>query len=153
MLYYRDTQRSAIYGWDTALSDSYPRLARPISISRCRSLVRRIWLDYRSTSTPPEVIDLGTNPRSYAYGYRWKIVLPRWAQTTLHTLHETAHSLHNGYELGGATHGPEFALLYLDLLEHYGRVSSRNARRLAVQLEPKPVRFAARAAARCRRKE
>jgi hypothetical protein len=66
-------------------------------------------------------------------------------------LHEAAHAVIDQRKYWHlhrtmlASHGPEFARLYLDLLADYAGVSKSEARHLGVIQKPRRVRFATRA--------
>jgi hypothetical protein len=116
---------------------------------------------------PPEILP-GNGRRSACYQvFGHSIKLPLWARNKHTVLHEVAHAVivHKG-SLDYAHHGPEFARLFLDMLDRFGGVKNiRELRRLAKKMGVKfatsdkvPQPIAARTAAKlakiaARRKE
>lgn len=136
----RDSQRSAVYRWGSALAEKYPRLHRELTLAECEELVFRVWDDYRTGTEPPEVLD--GRGRRRACATRWRIKLPRWARRPDVVLHEVSHALGPG----GPGHGRAFARLLLELLNRYEGVPIREARAIGMNQKPRRVHFAQAAA-------
>lgn len=132
----RDSQRQALYNWERAIIDRWPECNRGLSLAECRQLIEQVWEDYRPGQQPPEVQD-GRGCTS-ARGGRWRLVLPRWSRTQIVVLHEIGHSLASE----SPWHGPIFARLFLELMGHYAKVPTGEAKSMAVHQRPRRVRFA-----------
>lgn len=136
----RDSQRSAVYAWERQVARKYPALKRELTLEQCREMVHRVWEDYfGSASKPPEILD--GRGRRRACGGRWSISLPRWSRSPYVVLHETAHAFGAHHQ-----HGPNFARLYLELMNRYEGIPLGETRTLGVHQKPRRVRFAQAAA-------
>jgi len=133
----RDSQRTAVYRWESAIKKRWPELDTRLPLDECRNLIKKVWADYRPGENPPELAD-GRGTRT-AYGSRWRINLPVWARTKLVVLHEIAHSLLSPQL---PFHGREFARLVLELWRHYAGLPIREAKGMAVRQKPRRVHFA-----------
>ena len=136
----RDSQRSAIYAWESMICKAWPRCNEKLTLEECVELIRQVWEDYRPGQTPPIVGD--GRGRRRACGNRGQIKLPTWARTKIMVLHEVAHSL----QQTRPWHGPEFARLALELWSEYAFLPLAPAKRLGVHQKPRRVHFAATAA-------
>lgn len=87
-----------------------------MTLAACEKLIARVWKAYHPGATPPRVTP-GHMARR-AMGSRMRIDLPKWSRQQVVVLHETAHSLAQGWE---AWHGPEFVRLYVELLTRWHR--------------------------------
>jgi len=110
----RDSQRSAVYTWERALP-AWP--GAPLSLFECQELVARVWHDHLE-APPPSVTDGRSRRTACAHAILWA-VLP-----------------------GTAGHGPEYARLYLDMLERYADVDPDVARWRGSHQRPRRVHFA-----------
>lgn len=136
-----DTQRSAVYAWDSALEARWPEsLGTTLSLAECRALVERVWRDYHGTISPPEVTD-GRMRRSAA-GSHYRIALPRSGRSVETVLHELAHAILDETSVTNDKHGPRFATLSLELFARYGGVDKAVARKMAIEQRPRRVHFA-----------
>ncbi len=133
--------RAAPDGRYASLGRSYP----PISFDECRRFADSVWtvLMPRDPEPSPQVVLAGRR-RVSSVANADEI---RLAPTMLHrmtVLHELAHTClarvlpHGTY----ASHGPEFASLYLSLLSQWLGVSERLGRALGEGMRPRRVRFA-----------
>ncbi|NKB86703.1 MAG: hypothetical protein GKS06_00580 [Acidobacteria bacterium] len=134
----RDSQRSAVYTWERKLP-AWP--GPPLSLPECQQLVARVWNDHLDAPAP-HVTD-GRSRRTACYVYDdHQIRLPRWSRSLMVVLHETAHAHLWAALPNAAGHGPEYARLYLDLLERYAGVDPETARWRGSRQRPRRVRFA-----------
>jgi hypothetical protein len=136
----RDSQRSAVYRWERSLDTTMH--AEQMTLEQCRDLIGKVWKRYAYGRMPNVADGRGTRK---AYGSKSRISLPRWSRNPTVVLHETAHALvqlHLGNAVAG--HGPEFARVFLGLLEEYMDVCGSKAHRKGVLQEPRKVRFSYR---------
>lgn len=134
----RDSQRSAVYAWERALP-AWPGAA--LTLVQCQEMVTRVWQDHLEAS-PPRVTD-GRSRRTACYVYEdHEIRLPRWSRTAMVVLHETAHAIMWAVLPGTAGHGPEYARLYLEVLERYADVDPEIALWRGTHQRPRRVHFA-----------
>ena len=112
-----------------------------LSLYDCQQLVARVWHDY--LEAPPPLVTDGRARRTACYVYDdHEIRLPRWSRTEMVVLHETAHAILWAALPSAAGHGPEYARLYLDLLDYYAGVDPAVARWRGAHQRPRRVRFA-----------
>ena len=134
----RDSQRSAVYAWERALP-AWPGAA--LTLVECQEMVSRVWHDHLEASSP-RVTD-GRSRRTACYVYEdHEIRLPRWSRTAMVVLHEAAHAILWAVLPETAGHGPEYARLYLDMLERYADVDPDIARWRGAHQRPRRVHFA-----------
>jgi len=134
----RDSQRSAVYTWERALP-AWP--GPPLSLFECQELVARVWHDHLEAPAP-RLTD-GRSRRTACYVYEdHEIRLPRWSRTVMVVLHEAAHAILWSSIPTAAGHGPEYARLYLDMLERYAGVDADVARWRGSRQRPRRVAFA-----------
>ena len=134
----RDSQRAAVYRWEKSLAGVTVH-AESMTLEQCRDLIGKVWRRYAYGPMPNVADGRGTRK---AYGSKSRISLPRWSRNPTVVLHETAHALvqlHLGKKVAG--HGPEFARVFLGLLEEYMDVSGSKAHHKGVMQEPRRVRF------------
>ena len=141
----RDTQRKRLYtAENVAFNRSFyvPPGAVVRSVRECHDYIERVQsraylrrkYDWHLTF-PITVKDGRGYRRAVAYqGYR-EIQLPRWARTEDVMPHELAHLL---TPTRLADHGPEFAAIYLDLVQHM--LGKHEASRLRDQFRKNRVR-------------
>ena len=142
----RDNQRNAVYLWET-------KLAKQLGLSH-----------WGETLTGGEIEDavnimlmhhnLGMVEIRYtdrmqekAYAQIDAITFGAQARTPMTVCHETAHVI-SGTKCGWdkiAGHGPEFASVFVDLLERYMDVDSTAAKKLGAMTKPRKVHFAKKA--------
>ena len=130
----RDSQKTAVYTWESPMPDG-----DDLSLAACRDLVEFRWDDKRPGERPPKVKD--GRGRKAGWANRWEIDLPwvsRWEKLVIH---ETCHSLLPGNR-DRAWHGPEWAFLYVKLLEEYDIISSAQEWiERGIYQRPRKVRF------------
>jgi hypothetical protein len=135
----RDSQRSAVYKWETSLGTAR---GEQMSLDDCRELVVKVWRRYGYGREPKLKDGRGTRR---AWGSAVAINLPRHSRNAQTVLHEVGHSLvqlHLGDGVAG--HGPEFTRVLLGLMCEYLDVDGSKAHRKGVLQEPRKVRFSYR---------
>lgn len=134
----RDSQRSAVYKWESSLPEYRESQRTVLSLSKCEALVEKAFSDFAPNLESPCVTD-GRGRSSACYS-RWlhAIKLPRWSRFQVVVLHETAHALCPPK----TWHRPQFVSVYLDLLDAYlPNFDRARAEMLAVTQKPRRVRF------------
>ncbi len=147
----RDNQRNAVYKWEGTISWGMaglgicPKKSKTgLPLEGCEALVHRVWADLMPIGARVPYLKDGRG-RLSACGGRHYISLPRWFRYPIIVLHETAHAILDWHEnkcsVCFAWHGPEFASLFLELLELYASVDAKSARALGESQKPRRVRF------------
>ena len=132
----RDSQRQAVYDWEESVAPLSDQMLVSMDLDECRSIVEKVWGDYRPDDLPPVVTHGQGN--SCATGSRTRIRLPKKMRKMHYVLHEVAHSLLS-WQIG---HGPIFASLVLDLWENYCDLPRPDALSMGMLQKPRKVRFA-----------
>lgn len=116
----RDSQRSKVYRWEDRISKVFRHhgFDRDLSLEECEELVAQV-LDYYDEDEQPRVVDGRGTTRARGSAYR--ISLPVWSRTELIVIHETCHCIKSRIGARGASHGPEFVRIELNVLsKHFG---------------------------------
>lgn len=144
----RDTQRARLYRAEKPSGGLHPRpefdRAREVQAWVNRITRSRWWRGRFPRCGWINVKD--GRGRRVACGTRYwnhgEVRLPRWSRSRLVILHEVAHCVQ---PRGTASHGPEFARLYLDLVRRW--IGPEEAARLREGMRRERVRVAPRAQA------
>lgn len=110
----RDTQRRKLYRWERYFVERYGG-DTPMTLAECMEFINRMSKDCM-IETPTVVC--GKNKRCATYRHVDNtITLPDWAKKPWVCVHEFAHAVMRHERV--ASHGPEFANKYIELLAKY----------------------------------
>lgn len=111
----RDSQRSKVYKWESAMGFWKPRVA--MSWSDCEKLVKAAWSMYGAGKPMPTLHYKPNIRMCYHSPSRGIIVLNRLGMRAETVLHETAHGIiAQRTGLTYEAHGPEWMGVYIDML-------------------------------------
>ncbi len=117
----RDSQRKRVYQWQHRHAMEHSLYMERLSMEGCRALVDAVVQDYLGPYAQlPEVVRVAGREAS---GSRYRITLPRWAQTAWTVLHEVSHTIRS--ETSSPAHGPGFVRLHIELCTRYMGLSRR----------------------------
>ncbi len=136
----RDSQRARLYAAERVAFEAEYRVLRLETLPAVRAFLDGVLADSRFRAVYGHFSSVrlkdgrGTRHAYAAYDQETRAVLfslPRWSRTRPIVLHELAHvaSLHRHGRI--APHGPEFAAVYIELVErHLGRIAALRLKRL-----------------------
>ncbi len=108
----RDNQKSKVYHWEQTYLFKL-KTNTSLSLTSCEKIITDVCLA-RNIRVPTIKDGRGRKTACACYS---SVSLPRWARNKVITLHEVTHTiLDNGVR---AWHGPEFAALFIELLDKY----------------------------------
>ena len=117
----RDSQRTRVYRWQHRHAVENALYLQRLSMDECRALVNAVVQDYMGPYAQlPEVVRVHGRTAS---GSRYRVTLPRWAQTGWTVLHEVAHTIRS--ESSSPAHGAGFVRLHIELCTRYMGLSRR----------------------------
>ena len=128
----RDFQRSRLYSWERAdLKTAWqvlPEDNEPLGEAGAQELARTVWArEERCFGSPPMVRVMNNRGRGSAFRHEIRLSGSyRTTQTRWYILHELAHVIHLREGAVVASHGPEFCLLYAQLLDRYTSANFRD---------------------------
>ena len=117
----RDNQREAVYDWEKRcrLYEHGWESFQVLSLDECKSIVDRVWREFRITTKLPEVVPGRSNLTHAMFEpLKWEIQLPHWTRQECMVLHEVAHAIvmtKCGFSKV-QVHGPEFVRVLMELL-------------------------------------
>ena len=129
----RDTQRQKVYDFGWNIGKTFPELDVKLDTSEVQEFVDKAFSRYSTKSTPTVTFRADGRQSWYRAREHRIHVMERWGCTPLVLCHEVAHALmdkewncryesdRGWYRHTCASHGPEFVIVFIELMKWYLR--------------------------------